>query len=66
MLDTNTVTLLGRISTWIDCGLSLGALIGVVGLWETLQFEYTDGIEAWKNIKATPPLVLELLERKKG
>jgi hypothetical protein len=41
-------------------------LIGVVGLWEALRFEYTDGIEAWKNIKGTLSLVLELLEWKKG
>jgi hypothetical protein len=42
MPDTDTVILLGTISTWIAVILALAALIGVVGPWKALKAAYAD------------------------
>jgi hypothetical protein len=53
MADTDTVILLGTISTWIAVILALAALIGVVGPWKALRSAYTDWNRALDEVHDT-------------
>jgi hypothetical protein len=53
MADTDTVILLGTISTWIAVILALAALIGVVGPWKALRAAYTDWNRALDEVHDT-------------
>ena len=53
MPNTDTVILLGTISTWIAVILALAALIGVVGPWKALRSAYTDWNRALDEVHDT-------------
>jgi hypothetical protein len=53
MADTDTVILLGTISTWVAVILALAALVGVVGPWKALRAAYTDWNRALDEIHDT-------------
>jgi len=53
MPNTDTVILLGTISTWIAVILALAALIGVVGPWKAVKAAYSDWNRALDEVHDT-------------